>query len=78
MRNTKRMCDSLLHTFLLCHEFSIAAEQNVGAPAGHVGGNRHRLLAARLSHDFGFALMVLGIQHDVLDTLLLQQLGDAF
>ena len=49
------------------HELGVAAEQDVGAAAGHVGGDRHRALAAGLRDDFGFLRVVLRVQHDVLD-----------
>ena len=47
------------------HEFRIAAEQNVGAAAGHVGGDGDHALAAGLSDDLGFLLVELGVEHDV-------------
>ena len=75
LRRAQRLRDSLLHALLLGHELRIAAEQNVGAAAGHVGGDRDHALASGLGHDLGFALVILGVQHDVLDALLLQQLG---
>ena len=52
-------------------KIGIAAEQNVGAAAGHVGGNRHRAFAPGLRDDMGFALVVLGVQHFVVDAHLL-------
>ena len=72
------MRDSLLHAFLLGHEFGVAAEQDVGTAACHVGGDRDHALASGLRHNLGFALVILGIQHDVLDALLLQKLREAF
>ena len=69
--------DSLLHAFLLGHELGIAAEQNVGAAAGHVSGDGDHAFASGLGDDFGFALVVLGIQHHVLDALFLQQVREA-
>ncbi len=50
--------------------------RDIGTAAGHVGGDRHLANAAGLRHDFGFTLVVLGIQHHVLDALLLQQIGE--
>ena len=55
------------------HELGVAAEQDVGAAAGHVGGDRHRALAAGLRDDLGLLRVVLGVQHDVLDAAALQQ-----
>ncbi len=40
----------------------VAAQQNVGSAAGHVGGNRDRAFASRLRDDEGFALVILGVQ----------------
>ena len=73
----QRLRNSLLHALLLGHEFGIAAEQNVGAAAGHVGGDGDHAFASGLGHDLGFALVILGVEHDVLDALLLQQLRQA-
>ncbi len=73
--STQRLRNSLLHALLLGHEFRIAAEQNVSAAAGHVGGDGDHALASGLGDDLGFALVILGIQHDVLDPFFLQQLG---
>ena len=56
------------------HELGVAAEQDVGAAAGHVGGDGDRVLAARLRDDLRFLLVVLGVEHDVLDAAQLQQL----
>ena len=50
-----------------------AAQDDVGAAAGHVGGDGDRAEAAGLGHDLGLALVVLRVQHHVLDALLLQQ-----
>ena len=58
------------------HELGIAAEQNVGTAAGHVGGDRDRALAAGLRHDVGFALVILGVQHFVPHAHLLQDAGE--
>ena len=49
------------------HELGVAAEQDVGAAAGHVGGDRDRALAAGLRDDLGFLRVVLRVQHDVRD-----------
>ena len=60
----------------------VAAQLDVHAAAGHVGGDRDRAGAARLGDGLALALGVLGlgVQHRVLDALLGQhrgqQLGD--
>ena len=41
----------------------IAAEHNVGASAGHVGGNCDHPGTASLRHDVGLARMLLGVEH---------------
>src|SRR3954471_20237194 len=70
--------NSLLHQFLLRHEFGIAAEQNVGTATRHVGGDRDHAETSGLRDDLSFALVILRVEDDVLDALLLQQLGDTF
>ena len=70
--------DSFLHALLLGHEFRVAAEQDVGAAAGHVGGDGDHALASGLGDDFAFALVVFGVEHDMLDAFFLQELGEAF
>src|SRR5450756_409646 len=56
----------------------IAAEQNVDASARHVRGNRDGSFAARLGDDLRFLLMILGVQHLVLDAKLLQLMAQPF
>ena len=50
-----------------------AVELDVGAAAGHVGRDRHRAALPGLGHDLGLALVVLGVQHVVVDPAALQQ-----
>ncbi|NDE98669.1 MAG: DUF1549 domain-containing protein, partial [Verrucomicrobia bacterium] len=52
----------------------IAAELDVGASAGHVGGDGDGAGAPRLGDDVGFLLVVAGVQHRMRDLPLLQQL----
>ena len=52
------------------HRLGIAAEDDVRAAAGHVGGDGHGALAAGLGDDFGLALVMLGVEHFVLDAPL--------
>lgn len=56
----------------------IAAEHDVGAAARHVGGHGDGALAARLGHDLGLALVVLGVEHLVPDTAFPEQRGEQF
>ncbi len=74
LRRTQRLGRSLLHAFLLGHEFGIAPKQDVGAAAGHIGGDGNRAFASSLSDDLGLALVVLGVQNDVLDAFFLEKL----
>ncbi len=52
--------------------FGIAAQQDVGAAAGHVGGDGHRATTPGLGHDERFRLVNLGVQHGVVDVLAVQ------
>ncbi len=45
----------------------IAAQLDVGAAAGHVGGDGDRARYAGVGHDGGFLLMIAGVQHLVRD-----------
>ena len=58
--------DLLGQALLARHELGVAAEQDVGAAAGHVGRDRHRALAAGLRDELGFLGVVLRVEHDVL------------
>ena len=77
LRGADRLRDSLLHAFLFGHEFGIAAEQNVGAAARHVGGDGDHAFASGLRDNFRFALVILGIQTTWLDPFFLQQFRKA-
>ncbi len=48
----------------------VAAEQDVDASTGHVGGHRHRVEPARLGDDLGFPGVLLGVQDLVGDAPL--------
>ena len=61
---------------LLRHRLGVAAEEDVGAAAGHVGRDRDRALATRLGHDPGLALVLLGVEDVELDPLGAQEAGD--
>ena len=56
----------------------IAAELNVGAAAGHVGGNGHGACNARLGDDGCFLFMVAGVQHIVRHAHGLEHGGQGF
>ncbi len=58
------------------HEVGVAAEQNVGAAAGHVGGDGDHAEAAGLGDDLGFLLVELGVEDDVTDAFALEDLGE--
>ena len=56
----------------------VAAELDVGAAAGHVGGDGHRAGHAGLGDDERLLLVVAGVQDLVRDLLLVQHLGEDF
>ena len=60
------------------HELGVAAEQDVGAAAGHVRGDRHRAEAAGLRHDLGFLRVELRVQDDVLDRRVRRSMPASF
>ena len=66
----------LLLQHLVGQEFGAAAEHDVSASTGHVGGHRHRTLATSHRDDRRLRLVVLGVQHLVRNALLAQQLRD--
>ena len=72
LSSTQWLSNSLLDALLLRHELRIAPKQNVSTAARHVGGDGDHILAARLSHDFRFTLVVFGVENHVLDSLFLQ------
>ncbi len=55
----------------------VAPEDDVDAPAGHVGGHGDGVEAARLGHDHALPLVLLGVEHRVLHAPLLEQPGQA-
>src|SRR5690606_20124380 len=59
-------------------DFPVAAQQDVGTTAGHVGGDGDGTRATGLGDDLGFLVVVLGVEHLVLDAFLLQQARDVF
>ena len=54
----------------------VAAEHDVGAATGHVGGDRDHAGPAGLGHDLGLAGVLLGVEHRVRQLGLLEQAGD--
>ena len=56
----------------------ITAQDNVGATSSHIGGNRHRAGPPGLSDDFGFPLVLLGVEDFMGNLVLFQQLGQQF
>ena len=66
----------LLDEVLAGHEVGVAAEQDVGTAAGHVGGDGDHAEAAGLGDDLGFLLVELGVEDDVPDALALEDLGE--
>ena len=72
---TARAC-CLLDEVLAGHELGVAAEEDVGTAAGHVGGDGDHAEAAGLGDDLGFLLVELGVEDDVTDALALEDLGE--
>ena len=68
--------DFVLFQELARHKIRVATEQDVRTAAGHVGGDRDRALAARLGDDFGFALVIFGVQNVMRHTLADQAAGN--
>ena len=64
--------DALLRQQLLDQAIRVAAQQNVGAAAGHIGGDRHRAQPAGLRDNMRLALVLLGVQHRVLDAVAIK------
>ena len=64
--------------FLAQPHVQIAAEFDVGAAAGHVGGDGHRTRRASLRHDGRFLFMKTRIQHGVRNFAFLQDLAQNF
>ncbi len=58
--------------------FQIAAQLNVGAASGHVGGDGHGAGHTGLADDHGFALVVARVEHFVGDICLLERFGNLF
>ena len=74
---TARAC-LLADEILAGHEVGVAAEEDVGSAAGHVGGDGDHAEAAGLGYDLGFLLVELGVEDDVADALALEDFGEEF
>ncbi len=64
---------ALLVHLVARHQLGVAAEQDVDATTGHVGGDGDRAEAAGLGDDVGLTGVLLGVEHLVFDAALLQQ-----
>ena len=60
------------------HRFRVSTQDDIGSTTGHIGGDRYRPKAARLSNDFRFSFVELRVQNTVLDPAAIQQLGKPF
>ncbi|MPN06768.1 hypothetical protein SDC9_154025 [bioreactor metagenome] len=58
--------------------FRVASEHYIGSASGHVGRDGHGAELAGLGDYLGFLLMVLSIQHIMLDALFFEHLGQQF
>ena len=66
----------LADEILTGHEVRVAAEQDVGAATGHVGGDGDHAETAGLGDDLGFLLVELSVENDVTDAFALEDLGE--
>ena len=56
----------------------VTAEHNVRPAPGHIGGDRHGLVASRLRDDMRLTLMIFGVQDLMGDPLLLEHFREHF
>ena len=73
-----RLNDQVLIVAFLAHlvlgqELGVTAQHDIGTTAGHVGGDGDRTVLARLCDDLRFLLVVLGVEHLMLDAVALEQ-----
>ena len=61
-----------MKTAAVHHAFT---QNDVGAPASHVGGQGHHALLSGMGYDLGFFFVLLGVEHFVLDAFPLQELA---
>src|ERR1700729_415321 len=54
------------------HEFGVAAEENVGTAASHIGGDGDHAEATGLGDNLGFLLVELSVEDDVANTFALE------
>ena len=59
-------------------DLDVSAQHDIGTATGHVRGDGYRTRIAGLGHDHCLALVLLGVEHLVLDLGLVQQLRDQF
>ena len=60
----------------LGQKLRVAAQHNVGAAAGHIGGDGDGAQLAGLGHDLRFLLVILGVEDGMGDAPLFQQAGE--
>ena len=65
--------DALGRQLVLGQQLGVAAQDDVDAAAGHVGGDGHRAAPAGLGHDLGLPEVLLGVEDVVRDAPLVQQ-----
>ena len=68
------VCKARLAQVVFRQIFGIAAEHDIGTAAGHVGGYGDRTELTCLRDYLRFLLMVLCVEHIVLDTALFKQI----
>ena len=65
--------DALGRQLVLGQQLGVAAQDDVDASAGHVGGDGDAAAPAGLGHDLGLPEVLLGVQDVVRDAALLEQ-----
>ena len=60
------------------HRLGVSAQDDVGAAAGHVGGDGDGIFATGLGDDFGLAFVMLGVEHLVLDAAAFEHRRETF
>src|SRR3569833_1657304 len=58
------------------HGLETSAEHDVSAAARHIGGDGHTAGAPSLRYDLCLALVLFGVEHLMLDALLIKQLRE--
>ena len=69
---------AFLAHLILCQEFSVTAQHNVGTTTSHVGCDGYRTVLTSLCNDFCFFLMIFCVEHLMLDAMAFEQVAQTF